>query len=399
MASIGLVSCVGQKRNSPSSAKTLYTSALFAKMRRYIESNCERWFILSAKYGLLSPDEIIAPYEETLKSKSRIERMEWADNVWLNLGNILSPNDKVLILAGDKYREYLVPKIRERGCLVEIPLEGLGIGRQLKWLVDNLPDSVKDKDIERFYNLIQKLDNGLKGKKTLANFKIFSDFPKSGIYLFFEPNEYRNNFKEYRVVRVGTHGVSRGSKSTLWNRLRTHRGSNNGLGNHRGSIFRLHVGTALSRKYPELHIKSWSVGQSAKSDIRDGEKQLETKVSAYIGKMSILWLSILDESGPTSDRAYLERNIIGLLSNQLNPFDPPSLNWLGLNSPEAKIRKSGLWNLDFVDFSYSADFLDVFEEYINVTVGKNTPPKYSIAPKDWYVKKILSKSQVNMFGD
>ena len=45
-----------------------------------------------------------------------------------------------------------------------------------------------------------------------------------------------------RVVRIGTHGLKNGSRSTLWGRLSQHRGSSrSGLGNHRGSSFRLLV--------------------------------------------------------------------------------------------------------------------------------------------------------------
>jgi hypothetical protein len=41
----------------------------------------------------------------------------------------------------------------------------------------------------------------------------------------------------------------------------------------------------------------------------------QRKVSEVIGKMSFLWLPIGDEPGPNSQRGYIERNVIALLSN------------------------------------------------------------------------------------
>jgi hypothetical protein len=67
-----------------------------------------------------------------------------------------------------------------------------------------------------------------------------------GVYFFFEGGELRSQSGSGGlVVRIGTHAVSVGSKSTLWGRLAQHRGSLSGNGNHRGSIFRLWVGSAL----------------------------------------------------------------------------------------------------------------------------------------------------------
>jgi hypothetical protein len=51
---------------------------------------------------------------------------------------VLQPGDHVVFLAGIKYRENLIDPIREMGCSVEIPMEGLGIGKQLSWLKQQL---------------------------------------------------------------------------------------------------------------------------------------------------------------------------------------------------------------------------------------------------------------------
>jgi len=193
-------------------------------------------------------------------------------------------------------------------------------------------------------------------------------WPHRGLYFFREPGEFRaNRPSTYRIVRVGTHAVGAGAKSTLWGRLRTHRGGKSGAGNHRGSIFRLHVGAALLTGVP-TPLLSWGVGSNASRVVKDSERDHEKLVSSYLGRMRVLWLAIPDEPGPTSHRAVIERNSIAMLSNNLKPLDPPSASWIGRRSTRPEIASSGLWNLNYVRDRYDPGFLDLFEQYVGATV-------------------------------
>jgi hypothetical protein len=400
MAIVGLISCVSRKKPYATEAQFLYDSALFEKSRRYVQEKCDRWYILSAKYGLLAPHQAIEPYEETLKEKPRDIRKKWAMGVWDKLGDLLSSGDHVIILAGASYRDFLLPFMLQKKCTVEVPLEGKSIGRQLQWLSDHLSERTRENDLEQLYSYFRILEIGLGGKRLISECTGQQNWPQSGVYLFFESGELRKAHRIPRVVRVGTHGVSRGSKATLWNRLRTHRGTSDGLGNHRSSVFRFHIGSALSKRDPHLYINSWGKPETT-AEIRYKEEDLERAVSNYINSMSILWISVEDESGPASDRAYLERNMIGLLAGRQGPIDIPSENWLGLYSPHDRIKRSGLWNLDFIDYSYSNTFLDILKEYIWVTINKRPKPLRSIAPEDWYFKERqkIPDNQLALFGD
>ena len=71
---IGLVGCVKSKQSDPAIAADLYRSALFRGRRRWVETTCGRWFVLSAKHGLVSPPEMLEPYDETLTTKGLAER-------------------------------------------------------------------------------------------------------------------------------------------------------------------------------------------------------------------------------------------------------------------------------------------------------------------------------------
>jgi len=219
-------------------------------------------------------------------------------------------------------------------------------------------------DLDRFYLLLSRLESFPYQGQRLDAYREARAFPLRGVYFFRESGEYRSSRRNApRIVRVGTHAVSTGSKSSLWGRLKTHLGTRLGGGNHRGSIFRLHVGAALLAR-DRLSLPSWGVGSSAPPAVRENptaraaEAAWERRVSAYLGAMTVLWVDVPDEAGPNSTRALIERNAIALLSNHLTPIEPASTGWLGHHSPRHDIRQSSLWNLKHVDETYDPQFLD-----------------------------------------
>ena len=138
MKTIVLLSCVKQKLSVPAIAKEIYISDFFQKTFKYAESlRPDKIFILSAKHHLLSPEQKIEPYELTLNNMRVAERKKWASNVTEQLNDQADlENDKFIFLAGQKYREFLVPAIKK----FEVPMQGLQIGKQLSWLkrkIDN----------------------------------------------------------------------------------------------------------------------------------------------------------------------------------------------------------------------------------------------------------------------
>ena len=131
---IALVSCVKTKANRACPAGDLYTSAWFTKAKSLIERSGLDWFILSAEHGLVDPRMVIAPYEKTLNKMGIAHRKSWAARVTAQMSDVLPEAHEVVILAGDRYRENLMPYLRNRFSKVTIPMEGLTSGRQLNWL-------------------------------------------------------------------------------------------------------------------------------------------------------------------------------------------------------------------------------------------------------------------------
>ena len=218
------------------------------------------------------------------------------------------------------------------------------------------------------------------GPRSLQSCRGGMDWPQRGVYFFYESGETRSVTGDgRRVVRVGTHGLKNGSQTTLWGRLSQHRGSlRSGIGNHRGSVFRLLLGIALAKQNNIPLPESWGVANSAgdaarklgidRSAVNEAEVGIEARVSEYIGQMPFLWLSVNDAPGPISKRRLIERNAVALLSGYGWPCaDRPSAEWLGHYSDRERVRLSGLWNNHHVDESYDPSFLDEMEWQIDAT--------------------------------
>ena len=103
----------------------------------------------------------------------------------------------------------------------------------------------------------------------------------------------------YSTGGSGRHAWAPPLSSTLWKRLSQHRGNSGGGfpggGNHRGSIFRLHVGEALlaSGDYPPEISRPGGGGLGATGGPYR-EYPLERDVSTYIRAMPFLWVDVDD---------------------------------------------------------------------------------------------------------
>jgi hypothetical protein len=91
-----IVSCVSLKRPEPALAKDLYISPWFRLARSYVEATGCPWFILSAKYGLVAPDQTLAPYQQTLNKMSVLERREWSRHGARNGDRAIAPANRSL---------------------------------------------------------------------------------------------------------------------------------------------------------------------------------------------------------------------------------------------------------------------------------------------------------------
>ncbi len=235
--------------------------------------------------------------------------------------------------------------------------------------------------LAQFYRKLGVLKTQTGGPFYLSDVDGTMDWPHRGIYIFFDESTDPeiDPVSEWHITRIGTVGVSKGSSSSLWQRLRTHRGTTSGNyadgGNCRGSVFRLHIGNAiiedegLEDKYPHWGVPHRQLPDNiSTSEIRAQEHPLELRVSERIRNLPFLVIDIPGKPHADCDRARLEKNLIALVSHarRTNPHLKKD-DWLGHHSPRAEINKTGLWNLDHVNSFYTDSIISEVTPYIEST--------------------------------
>lgn len=129
-----LVSCVSKKLSHAAPARELYRSTWFVLARKLIEREGASWYIPSAKHGLVHPDSVIAPYDQSLNTMRVADQRDWAARLQLQRDELLPGAEQVTVFAGRRYREYLEDYLLHRFTSVTVPMRGLRIGQQLGWL-------------------------------------------------------------------------------------------------------------------------------------------------------------------------------------------------------------------------------------------------------------------------
>ena len=150
---VGFVACSALKLDRPARAADLYTSPLFRLSVRWLTEKwgAHRWYVLSAKHGLVAPETVIEPYDQTLAKASKVERAAWGEMVaeqlfreWRKSG----AEWQMMVLAGKSYcgslETALTAKVNPRTVIANLgfdsPLEGKTIGGRLQWLSQELQD-------------------------------------------------------------------------------------------------------------------------------------------------------------------------------------------------------------------------------------------------------------------
>ena len=319
---IALISCSKEKKHYACPAWELYSASnLFSLSYQYAKKAADKIFILSAKYGLVSENQILHPYDQTLKEMDREQQLNWAEEVMRKLRTSCDiAHDHFIILAGSAYSRDLLPQIPH--CT--LPLEGLRMGERiahLKKLLDESQDS-----------LCVRLHRLLCGMPRYQWDQIHSIPFSNGIYIIFEKGEMYHSME--RIVRVGTHT----SDGRLKLRLLDHFVKEN----HDGSIFRKNIGKAILNAYHDPYLSTWTLDTSKPENKPhvDPDKNADTehRVSKYLRSNFSFTAFRVDSK---EERLRLEEAIIATL-NRESDFSPSS-KWAGRYSPEREIRQSGLW--------------------------------------------------------
>jgi hypothetical protein len=148
-----LVGCGDAKHDGLLPARKKYRSTYFGLKRDFAETFCARWWILSAKFGLLEPDRVIDDYDVAITDDD-VDPAQWVENVRTALSDVMWPATtesgqelvwELYALAGSDYLEAAdqdgtslrvqLPDITPEHVTIRFPFDDLaGIGYQNGWL-------------------------------------------------------------------------------------------------------------------------------------------------------------------------------------------------------------------------------------------------------------------------
>lgn len=108
MKTILIVSASRRMKSKISPAKEMYEGPLFRVVRRFCEAKGYDYAIISPKHGLVLPEEPVEPYSNVdIADETVFRRLQ--DKVLSRLRDILPEYDRVIVVAGARYRELLKP--------------------------------------------------------------------------------------------------------------------------------------------------------------------------------------------------------------------------------------------------------------------------------------------------
>ena len=319
---IALISCSKEKVNYACPAYELYSaSSLFSLSYQYAKRNADKIYILSAKYGLVDENQILHPYNHTLKEMNRQQQLQWAEDVMHQLQNACDiKNDQFIFLAGHLYYRDLIHQISQHTLL----LEGLRMGERMAYL-KNLMYGAQESLSIRIHQLFCSMPR--------YKWDQINEIPfTNGIYIIFEKGEKYHDVE--RIVRIGTHT----SNDRLKRRLLDHFVKEN----HDGSIFRKNIGKAILNVNKDPYLSTWTLDTSKPENrlLINPKKnsEIEQLVSKYMRDNFSFTVFQVDSK---EERLRMEEAIIATLNCEMDFC--PSEKWLGQYSPENEIKESGLW--------------------------------------------------------
>ena len=110
---------LGYTSRTRARAGEMYRGRLFKVVRNYVLAKHFPLLIISAKYGLIRPDDVIGGYEKVIANRHDVQKLR--PLVTAALRKVLPHFDKVVVIAGERYRMTLSEVWDDRFSYVRAP--------------------------------------------------------------------------------------------------------------------------------------------------------------------------------------------------------------------------------------------------------------------------------------
>jgi hypothetical protein len=139
---IAVVGCSRQKREQAAPAREICSpSPLFQAYCQWAQQNAHQWYILSGKYGLVLPEQILEPYDQPLIQS--LQDADFCQRWFAQLQQYIPQVGTVFALMSDQYADLLEKALITlrgeewvRNHYVQ-PLQGLKKEERLLYLARN----------------------------------------------------------------------------------------------------------------------------------------------------------------------------------------------------------------------------------------------------------------------
>ena len=144
-----ITGCCKEKLDHPAPAKDLYQGRLFKLVKAYAETNSFNWIIISAEYGLVTPDQVLEPYDTQIKTAGDVKRVHQL--VMPALESIWGDYAKIILILGKRYRQVIEPELTQlppqKIVIIEDKRGIGGLCQQIKALLPRVVSPKKPKHI------------------------------------------------------------------------------------------------------------------------------------------------------------------------------------------------------------------------------------------------------------
>lgn len=157
---VAIIPCTNQKSDTPGPAREVWIGNHFQLVLAHTEMFYDQVLVMSYKYGLISPDFVIEPYDIDLRVAKAAERLKW----WFMMkGHIetLSKTEPILVAlyTGNMERGRIITEFNRNGVKqVIVPFEGATIGVRMQMVYDCIPPFDLEKAQRGEYISTQQVD-------------------------------------------------------------------------------------------------------------------------------------------------------------------------------------------------------------------------------------------------
>lgn len=111
---IAIIACGKAKIKGKHQAKDLYVGNFFKQCLKVASTKYDAYYIVSAKYGLLKPVDVIEDYDFKLTKLSERQKKQWGFNVAQQINQTIESTNEITFLLGKCYYRYIAPFIKHK---------------------------------------------------------------------------------------------------------------------------------------------------------------------------------------------------------------------------------------------------------------------------------------------